>query len=130
MEYLVGTAWHDRPFRNKKIYVQTKINPPVYSSITSKLFWSLFYCLESNYCCMLLQMGPFHALKGKVEHNDEKTDVAKAHWDEKISKGEILCLILLGVPKYFGLVQIFCARSKIDFHIVLIPNSWCQTKSW
>ena len=36
---------------------------------------------------MLLQMGPFHALKGKVEHNDEKTDVAKAHWDEIISKG-------------------------------------------
>ena len=78
---------------------------------------------------MLLQMGPFHALKGKVEHNDEKTDVAKAHWDEIISKGAILCLILLGVPKYFGLVQIFCARQKIHFHIDVIPNSLCQTKS-
>ena len=33
---------------------------------------------------MLLQMGPFHALKGKVEHNDEKTDVANARWDEII----------------------------------------------
>ena len=29
-----------------------------------------------------------------------------------------LCLILLQVPKYFGLLPIFCARPKIDLHIV------------
>jgi hypothetical protein len=32
----------------------------------------------------------------------------------------------LQVPKKFGLVQIFCARLKIDLHIV--PNFFCQTK--
>ena len=30
------------------------------------------------------------------------------------------CLVLLQVPKCFGLVQIFCARSKIEFHLVPI----------
>ena len=30
----------------------------------------------------------------------------------------ILCLVLLQVPKCFGLVQIFCARQKIYLHIV------------
>ena len=65
---------------------------------------------------MLLQMGPFHALKGKVEHNDEKTDVAKAHWDEIISKGAISCLIqnILGwskilLPCPFTGRKMFCA---------------------
>ena len=37
---------------------------------------------------MLLQMGPFHALKGKVEHNDDETDVAMAHCFKPISEGE------------------------------------------
>ena len=75
-------------------------------------------------------MGPFHALKGKVEHNDEKTDVAKTHWDEIISEGAISCLIFLGVPKYFGVVQdqklisilcwsqTLCVRPKVDICLV------------
>ena len=33
-----------------------------------------------------------------------------------------LCLVLLQVPKDFGLVQIFFARSKIDSHMVQVPN--------
>ena len=41
---------------------------------------------------MLLQMGPFHALKGKVEHNDEKTDVAMAYCDEIVSEETFLLL--------------------------------------
>ena len=71
-------------------------------------------------------MGPFHALKGKVEHNDEKTDVAKAHWDEIISKGAISCLIqnILGwskilLPCPFTGRKMFCA----------CPNYLCQTKN-
>ena len=41
-----------------------------------------------------------------------------------------LCLVLLQVPKCFGLVQIFCARPKIYLHIVAITNILCQTKRW
>ena len=32
------------------------------------------------------------------------------------------CLVLLQVPKCFGLVQIFCARPKIYLHIVAVSN--------
>ena len=39
-----------------------------------------------------------------------------------------LCLVLLQVPKCFGLVQIFCARPKIYLHIVAVTNISCQTK--
>ena len=41
-----------------------------------------------------------------------------------------LCLVLLQVPKCFGLVQIFCARPKIYLHIVAVTNILCQTKRW
>ena len=41
-----------------------------------------------------------------------------------------LCLVLLQVPKCFGLVQIFCARPKIHLHIVAVTNILCQTKRW
>ena len=41
-----------------------------------------------------------------------------------------LCLVLLQVPKCFGLVQIFCARQKIYLHIVAVTNILCQTKRW
>ena len=41
-----------------------------------------------------------------------------------------LCLVLLQVPKCFGLVQIFCARPKIYLHIVAVTNDLCQTKRW
>ena len=40
------------------------------------------------------------------------------------------CLVLLQVPKCFGLVQIFCARPKIYLHIVAVTNILCQTKRW
>ena len=40
------------------------------------------------------------------------------------------CLVLLHVPKCFGLVQIFCARPKIYLHIVAVTNILCQTKRW
>ena len=63
---------------------------------------------------MLLQMGPFHALKGKVEHNDEKTDVAKAHWDEIISKGAISCLI----QNILGWSKTLCVRPEVDIRLV------------
>ena len=42
----------------------------------------------------------------------------------------ILCLVLLQVPKCFGLVQIFCASPKIHLHIVAVANILCQTKRW
>ena len=42
---------------------------------------------------------------------------------------KILCLVLLQVPKCFGLVRIFCARQK-DLHIVAVTNILCQTKRW
>ena len=41
-----------------------------------------------------------------------------------------LCLVLLQVPKCFGLVQIFHARPKIYLHIVAVTNILCQTKRW
>ena len=41
-----------------------------------------------------------------------------------------LCLVLLQVPKCFGLVQIFCARPKIYLHIVAVINILGQTKIW
>ena len=41
-----------------------------------------------------------------------------------------LCLVLLQVPKCFGLVQFFCARPKIYLHIVAVTNILCQTKRW
>ena len=31
-------------------------------------------------------------------------------------------------PKYFGLVQFFCARPKIYLHIVAVTNILCQKK--
>ena len=39
-----------------------------------------------------------------------------------------LCLVLLQVPKYFVLVQIFCARTKIYLHIAAVTYILCQTK--
>ena len=41
-----------------------------------------------------------------------------------------LCLVLLQVPKCFGLVQFFCARPKLYLHIVVVTNILCQTKRW
>ena len=41
---------------------------------------------------------------------------------------ENLCLVLLQVPKYFVLVQIFCARPKIYSRIIAVTNILCQTK--
>ena len=46
----------------------------------------------------------------------------------KTDEGEYFCLVLLQVPKCFGLVQIFCARPKIYLHIVAVTNFLCQTK--
>ena len=40
----------------------------------------------------------------------------------------VLCLVLLQVPKCFGLVQIFCARAKTYLHVVVVTNILCQTK--
>jgi hypothetical protein len=40
-----------------------------------------------------------------------------------------LCLVLLQVPKCFGLVQIFCAKPKVYLHIVAVTNILCQTKN-
>ena len=36
--------------------------------------------------------------------------------------GGSLCLVLLQVPKWFGLVQIFCAKPKIYLHIVAVTK--------
>ena len=49
----------------------------------------------------------------------------------RISKHN-LCLLLLQVPKCFGLVQIFCARPNISSHTVhmVVTNILCQTKRW
>ena len=41
-----------------------------------------------------------------------------------------LCLVVLHVPKRFGLVQMFCARPKIYLHFVAVTNILCQTKRW
>ena len=38
------------------------------------------------------------------------------------------CLVLLQVPKCFGLVQIFCAKPKIYVHIVAVTNILYQRK--
>ena len=40
----------------------------------------------------------------------------------------IVWIILSQVPKYFGLVQIFCASSKIHLHFVAVTNILCQAK--
>jgi hypothetical protein len=50
------------------------------------------------------------------------------HILRKHSFAQNLCLVLLQVPKCFGLVQIFCARQKIYLHIVAVTNILCQTK--
>ena len=42
----------------------------------------------------------------------------------------VLCLVLLQVPKCFGLVQILYARPKIHLHIVAVTNILCQTNRW
>ena len=42
----------------------------------------------------------------------------------------LICLVLLQVPKCFGLLQIFCARPKIYLHFVAVTNILCQTKRW
>ena len=39
-----------------------------------------------------------------------------------------LCLVLLRVPKHFGLVQIFCVMPNTDLHIAPVPNFLCLTK--
>ena len=40
------------------------------------------------------------------------------------------CLVLLQVPKYFGLVKFFWTRPKIYIHFVFVPvtNILCHTK--
>ena len=40
------------------------------------------------------------------------------------------CLVLLQVPKCFGLVQIFCARPKNYLNIMAVTNILCQTERW
>ena len=47
-----------------------------------------------------------------------------------ITRTSDLCLVILQVPKCFGLVQIFCARPKIYLHIVAVTNIFGQTKRW
>ena len=49
-------------------------------------------------------------------------------WHKTFETGT--CLVLLQVPKCFGLVQIFCARPKIYLRIVAVTNILCQTKRW
>ena len=44
-------------------------------------------------------------------------------------KGTYLCLFLLQVPNYFGLVQIFWARPKTNKQFVAVPKVLCQTNS-
>ena len=39
-------------------------------------------------------------------------------------------LVLLQVPKSFGLVQIFCTRPKIYLHFLAVTNILYQTKRW
>ena len=48
----------------------------------------------------------------------------------KWNSSRYLCLVLLQVPKNFGLVQIFCAKPKIYLYIVAVKNILCQTKRW
>ena len=40
------------------------------------------------------------------------------------------CLVLLQVPKYLGLVQIFRGRPKIYIHFVAVPKILRHTKRW
>ena len=44
--------------------------------------------------------------------------------------GAAICLVLLQVPKYFGLLQIFCAILKNYLHILTVTNILLQTKRW
>ena len=61
-------------------------------------------------------------------------DFSKETYAENLAKiaSELsdLCLVLLKVPKCFGLVQNFCARPKIYLRIVAVTNILCQTKRW
>ena len=40
---------------------------------------------------------------------------------------EIVCFVLLQIPKCFGLVQIFCSRPMIYLDIVAVTKIMCQT---
>ena len=54
----------------------------------------------------------------EIQNMGIKLEEAQKNLNEsKVTYAQIcLCLILLQVPKYFGLVQFFLARPKIDIH--------------
>ena len=67
----------------------------------------------------------------KMENIKDLKHISIFSWHQVVlNKSWILCLVLLQVPKCFGLVQIFCARPKIYLHIVAVTNILCQTKRW
>jgi hypothetical protein len=58
-------------------------------------------------------------------------DWHKTFWDLQKDKAKVppyFCLVLLPVPKHFGLVQMFCAIPETDLHIAPVLNFLCQTE--
>ena len=85
----------------------------IVGNIRKKVQTSCFKDFKMYYCC-----DNYDELSAMLELNIS------------LSKIEVLylCLVLLQVPKCFGLLQIFCARSKIHLQIMAITNTFCQTK--
>ena len=108
--------------------------------LVTKRVWLLCRYLvpESSVCRLLKKLAlKFYEKKigwGKVSHTFKKVIISLRYswscWLSGWPRILYMCLVLLQVPKCFGLVQIFCARPKIYLHIVAITNILCQTKIW
>ena len=91
-----------------------------------KFSWNL-NILGWNLCCKKFLRVKFLGTNlGKLS----KIPLFLSHRNRSYKALKILCLVLLLVPKCFGLVQNFCAMPKIYLHIVAVKNILCQTKRW
>ena len=94
-------------------------------------FWNKFVSPEMKEEVLKENPDDTKLFGEKIANDGEmaEKEVEEALWEVYgNAKGGILCLVLLQVPKNFGLVQIFCARPKIYLHIVAFTNILCQTK--
>ena len=78
------------------------------------LGWSKFFVLDQKFIDILWQSQSFCVRQ-------------TIHLGIRFSK--VYCVVLLHVPKCFGLVQIFCARPKIYLHIVAVTKILSKKRS-
>ena len=96
---------------------------------SARMCWNCFHWNKR----LALQHNLTH-LKNLLKYGDTMgyavCTILKSYFHKVSFSRDVFCLVLLQVPKCFGLVQVFCARPKIYLHIVAVTNILCQTKKW